>query len=172
MVGWKSSLFHRAPLVNWPPPRCPPPPPIGFPSLCLDLHMSSPASKCPAQQIFETLQVNHKTEKLPPPPLQTQRGWGGGAEPRRQQERLLSEQATVTPERLLLMINNLPPHERESERGREGERETLSHSPQELSSKADGGTLHLPRLHWITWILPSSTQRQAPSQKDKKKKLN
>lgn len=41
--------------------------------------MSSPASKCPAQQIFETLQVNHKTEKLPPPPLQTQRG-GVGAQ--------------------------------------------------------------------------------------------
>lgn len=89
-------------------------PPISFPSLPGSPYVL-PASKCPAQQIFETLQVNHKTETLPPPPLQTQRG----RESRSQRERLLSEQATVIPARLLLMINNLPQHERERERGRD-----------------------------------------------------
>ena len=127
MVGWKFSLSHRAPLVNWPPPR--PSGPSFFPLPGSPYVL--PVSKCPAQQIFETLQVNHTTKKLPPPPLQTQRG----REPLSQHDRLLSEQATVTPERLLLMINNLPTHKSEIEKERE--RETLSYSPQEPSSQLD-----------------------------------
>lgn len=65
LVGWKVGLLHRALLVNRgliPVSRATRlrPPLSAWISTC-------PPSKCPAQQIFETLQVNHKTEPPPPP---------------------------------------------------------------------------------------------------------
>lgn len=80
LVGWKVGLLHRALLVNWrllPVSRA-----TLLPLLLSVLPLPGyphvlPASKCSAQQIFETLQVNHKTERHPPtpspPPLQTQK---------------------------------------------------------------------------------------------------
>lgn len=72
LVGWRVRLLHRALLVNW--RGCfqfLTPPPLRLPSLPGSPYVL-PASKCPAQQIFETSQVNHKTENLLPPPLQTE----------------------------------------------------------------------------------------------------
>lgn len=100
LVGWKvGPLRHRALLVNGGLLQPPSPQTTGYPQLLPPLNVLS-------QQIFETLQVNHKTESLPPP-LQTESGgvadWGGGVHKRS----WCSEQAAAEQ----LIINCAPPRE-------------------------------------------------------------
>lgn len=99
LVGWKVGRLHRALFVNrglLPVRRTTPLPPLR------SLHVL-PASKYPAQQIFETLQVNHKT--TPPPALllyKQKEGVTNETETHTHWHKwLLSEQAALTPEQLV-----------------------------------------------------------------------
>lgn len=154
LVGWKVGRLHRALLVNWgllPISRTTPHPHPSVLPLLGSPHVL-PASKCPAQQIFETLRVNHKTN--PPHSLllyKQKEGVTRDGEPRSWHEWLLSEQAALTPEQPALIINYLPlSWER-------GSALYHAHSRDWTVSQPDSRTLHLPPDEGITWISLRST---------------
>lgn len=173
LVGWKVGLLHRALLVNSgllvvlgplasPFSGCP--------------HVL-PVSKCSTQQIFETLQVNHKTAPLllhPHPQASAsaftnrKREWPKSIERHTNQRSwhkwLLSEQAASTLERLLLIINFVTTREQASaSQGSERERQRDSALYRTFSrnwavSQWDSRMRHLLHVEQITWISLRGTQ--------------
>lgn len=169
LVGWKVGLLHRALLVNSgllvvlgplasPFSGCP--------------HVL-PVSKCSTQQIFETLQVNHKTAPLLPHPQASaftnrKREWPKSIERHTNQRSwhkwLLSEQAASTLERLLLIINFVTTREQASaSQGSERERQRDSALYRTFSrnwavSQWDSRMRHLLHVERITWISLRGTQ--------------